>query len=265
MKSIVSRWSRNRLRIALAPHGLALLRHHGQPGKPVASKSIACDTRDWQSLMPLLERELADPAWRAPRVEVVLSNHFVRYVITPPPGKALSQSEEAALVGASFREIYGAETADWRIRVYSQPPEYGLVGAAIDESLAARFGEVFKHYADWTLRPLASLAAQHHSPQATDWWVLAEPGWVCLFHTVNGYWRYLSAQPVDAHWRRALPEMLDREARMAGSMPSTGHAHTVLIQSVGMGSAPPPVASGWDWRMTKPPSLEHGALALAMA
>lgn len=261
----MSRWSRDQLRIALVPNGVALLRHRGQPGKPVASKSIACDTRDWQSLMPLLERELAEPAWRAPRVEVVLSNHYVRYVITPPPGKALNQSEEAALVDASFREIYGAETADWRIRVYSQPPEYGLVGAAIDESLAARLSEVFKYPADWKLRPLASLAAQHHSHPATDWWVLAEPGWMCLFHTVNGYWRYLSAQPVDAHWRSALPGMLDREARMAGSVPPAGLAQTVLIQSMGMGSAPPPVASGWDWRITTQPNLEHGALALAMA
>ena len=79
----MSLWSREQLRIALAPTGLALLRHRGRPGKPVASKTLLSDTRDWQSLMPLLERELADAAWRAPRVEVVLSNHYVHARRTP--------------------------------------------------------------------------------------------------------------------------------------------------------------------------------------
>ena len=70
----MSLWSRDQLRVALTPGGLALVRHQGHPGKPVAKKSVACDARDWQSLLPLLERELADPAWRAAQVEVVLSN-----------------------------------------------------------------------------------------------------------------------------------------------------------------------------------------------
>lgn len=263
----MSRWSRDRLRIALAPKALALLRHNGHPHQPVASKSIACDTRDWQSLMLLLERELTDAAWHAPRVEVVLSNHYVRYVITPPPGKALSQSEEAALVAASFREIYGTEVTDWRIRVHSQPPEQGLMGAAIDESLAARVGEIFKrlNFTHWTLHPLATLAAQRNTRPA-DWWVLAEPGWVCLFHAVDGYWRSLSAQAVDANWPSALPEMLDRAARMAGSVrPPAGQTQTVLIQAVGLGPVTPPATNGWHWQMAKSSGIEHGMLALAMA
>ena len=259
----MSLWSREQLRIALAPTGLALLRHRGRPGKPVASKTLVSDTRDWQSLMPLLERELADSAWRAPRVEVVLSNHYVRYVLTSPPGKALSVPEEAALVGASFREIYGNEVADWRIRAHSQPPQFGLVGAAIDERLAVQLGEVLNrhNYPDWTLNPLATLAAQRKPNQIADWWVLAEPGWLCLFNAVGGYWRYVSGRPVDDHWQSHLPEILDREARMAGNQ--VGKSQTAFIQSVGAGHGTPPVAAGWNWRATQS-SLEHGVLALAM-
>jgi len=260
----VSLWSRDQLRIALAPHGLALLRHHGNPAKPVASKAVPCETRDWQSLMPLLERELADPAWRGARAEVVLSNQYVRYVLTPAPGKALSRLEEAALVAASFREIYGAESTDWRIRVQSQPPQFGLVGAAVDESLAIQIGDLMKrhHYTDWAFSPLASVVAQRHA-QAADWWVLAEPGWLCLFNAVSGYWRYLSSQPVDNTWRIRLPEILNREARMAGR-DQAGKTQTAFIQAVGVGSATPPVAAGWHWRVAPQNSLEHGALALAM-
>lgn len=261
----MSRWSREQLRVALTPGGLALLRHRGNPAKPVASKTLACDTRDWQSLMPLLERELADPAWRASRVEVVLSNQFVRFVLTPPPGKALSKLEEEALVGASFRDIYGQETTSWRIRVLSQPPQFGLVGAAIDESLATQLGEIFKrqNYPDWSLNPLASLAAHRYSTRAADWWVLAEPGWLCLFNAVGGYWLYLSSQPVDNHWQSSLPDILNREARMTGSI-DTGKPQTALIRSVGAGPGTPPVSSGWNWRMATSAHNVHGVLALAM-
>lgn len=262
----MSRSSHDRLRIALAPHALALVRLKGSAEHPVASKSIACDTRDWQSLMLLLEAELADASWHAPRVEVVLSNHFVRYVITPPSGKALKQSEEAALVNASLREIYGAEATEWRIRVHSQPPQYGLVGAAIDERLATRLDEILTRagLTHWHLQPLTTLAAQH-SNRTVDWWVLAEPGWVCLFHAVDGYWRYLSAQAVDANWPSTLPEMLDREARMAGLTRPAGKTQNVLIQAIGLSPVTPPATTGWHWQMAKSTTEERGALALAMA
>jgi len=262
----VSLWSRDQLRIALAPHGLALLRHQGNLQKPVASKSIACDARDWHNLLPLLERELSESAWRAPQVHVVLSNQYVRYVLTAPPGKALTREEEHALVGASFREIYGNEVADWRIRVYSQPPQFGLVGAAIDESLALLMGELFKrqHYLNWTLNPLATPASNQPGRVATDWWVLVEPGWMCLFNAAGDYWRYVSSQPVDDHWRSTLPDMLDHEARMAGESPA-GRIQTAFIQAIGVGHGTPPVAAGWNWRIGKSSNLEQGVLALAAA
>ena len=259
----MSLWSRDNLRIALAPNGLALLRYNGQPGKPSASKVIACDTRDWQSLMPLLEHELADPAWRAPHVEVVLSNHYVRYVLTSPPGKALSQIEEAALVAASFREIYGNEAIDWRIRTHSQPPQFGLVGAAIDEALGLQLGGLFaRHlFTDWALNPLATLAAHRNSRRLADWWVLIEPGWACLFNAEGRYWRYLSSQPIDEQWRNQLPEMLEREARMAGTQRGDKPL-TAMIQPVGVGHGALPVTPGWNWQMA-PQRSEHGVLALA--
>ena len=85
---------------------------------------------------------------------------------------------------------------------------------------------------------------------------------MCLFNSTGGYWRYLSSQAVDDNWRSVLPEMLDREARMAGD----NHAatQTAFIQSIGVGHGSPPQAEGWNWRLAKQSSLEHGVLALAM-
>lgn len=261
----MSLWSRDRLRIALAPGELALVRHQGNPAQPQASKSLSCEARDAQSLMPLLERELADPAWQASKVDVVLSSHFVRYVLTPPPGKALSQEEEAALVNASFREIYGTEISHWRVRVQSQPPQSGLIGAAMDESLALQLEEIFKRLnrTDWSVHPLASIAAHSKAFRPADWWVLAEPGWLSLFNALDGHWHYLSGQPAGEDWRNDLPDILDRETRMAGTAP-TDKPRTALIQSVGIAHGAPPATPGWAWRIA-PHGNARGALALATA
>jgi hypothetical protein len=259
----VSLWSRDRLRIALAPGGLALVRHRGNPAKPVASKTVESASRDWKSLLPLLERELADATWRAAQIEVVLSNQFVRLVLTAPPGKALKQIEEAALASSSLREIYGDEAQAWRVRVQSQPPQFGLVGAALDETLAAQLGALFTRVGckDWSLRPLASIASGRSA--RTDWWVLAEPGWLCIFMQAGGYVQHLSCRPVNDDWRATLPELLSREASSAGFAPARG-TQSALIQTVGIGHVTPPAAPGWNWRVMSHNSSERGVIALAM-
>ncbi|MHB1077748.1 MAG: hypothetical protein ACYCZG_17235, partial [Thiobacillus sp.] len=111
----MSRWSADSLRIALAPGEAALLRTRGTP----ASRVLATEERSAASLLPLLDEALADPDWHARRVEVVLSQHFVRHVLTPPPGRTLSRAEERALVGASLRNIYGDEALQWNVQVLS--------------------------------------------------------------------------------------------------------------------------------------------------
>jgi hypothetical protein len=259
----VSLWSRDQLRIALAPGGLALVRHRGNPGKPLASKTVESESRDWKSLLPLLERELADAAWRAPQIEVVLSNQYVRLVLSSPPGKALKQDEETALVGASLRDIYGDDAVHWRVRVQSQPPQFGLVGAAIDESLASQLGALFKRIGckHWALRPLASIASGRNV--RTDWWVLAEPGWLCVFLQSGGHVQHLSCRPVGDDWRAHLPELLNREAGSAG-LPSARGTQTALIQAVGIGHVTPAAAPGWNWRVATHNGNERGVLALAM-
>ena len=112
----MSPWSAEPLRIALAPGEVALRHEHD-------TRVLTTHERSAASVLPLLDEALSDPIWRSRRVEVVLSQHFVRHVLTPPTAKALSRAEEHALVAASLREIYGDEAAHWRVEVHSQPPK----------------------------------------------------------------------------------------------------------------------------------------------
>lgn len=254
----MSLWSADPLHIALAPGEVALLGGH-------ESRLLATEARNAASLLPLLDEALADPVWPRRRVEVVLSQQFVRQVLTPPPGKALARDEEAALVAASLREIYGNEAAGWRVAVHSQPPHAGLVGAAMDadflqqlEALLARHG-----CRNVTITPLASRGVRRLPTRFDGWWIGVEPGWATLMGASNGVWQHVAAQPLDTEWRAALPEWLAREAECA----AVPIARQVWLQPFGLGAvgtvAPDSVtADGWHWHTLPHDAQAHGATAL---
>lgn len=251
----MSRWSAETLRIALAPGEAALLRTRGTS----TSRVLAAGERDAASLLPLLDEALADPDWHGRRVEVVLSQHFVRHVLTPPPGKALSRAEERALAGASLRNIYGDEALQWNVQALSQPPQHGLIGAAMDASFIQQLDALLARHGfrEVTIRPLASVAAQHLPGKFAGWWALVEPGWLTLFGSANGIWHHLGGQPVGDDWVDALPDLIEREALSAPqALPSA-----VWIQAVGTGPIPKPAAG--DWQMLPYDPDTRGALALA--
>jgi hypothetical protein len=253
----VSLWSADSLRIALVPGEAALLCARNTP----ASRVLTTPDHSAASLLPLLDEALADPAWRSRRVEVVLSQHFVRHVLTPPPGKALSRSEERALVAASLREIYSDEADRWNVQVVSQPPQYGLVGAAVDASFIQQLDALLARHGfrEVTIRPLSSIAARRLPKKFTGWWALVEPGWLTLFGGAKGAWQHIAGQPIDANWAIALPDLIEHAAGLT-TMPPTS---AVRIQAVGTGTVSSPVSGNQHWQVLPHDSQALGALALA--
>jgi len=253
----VSLWSAETLRIALAPGEVALRRSRGEP----TNRVLTTGERGAASLLLLLDEALSDPAWHSRRVEVVLSQHFVRHVLTPSPGKTLSRIEEQALVAASLREIYGDEVSQWRIQVLSQPPQQGLVGAAVDESFAQQLDALLARHGcrDVTINPLVSLAARRLPKNFQGWWVLAEPGWLSLFGKANGAWQHFVGQPIDDNWAASLPELIEREAGLkAPPLPAA-----VWVQALGIGAVSTPAPNNGDWHVLPQNSQTRGTLALA--
>ena len=252
----MSRWSADLLHIALAPGEVALL-----GGRE--SRLLAVEVRNAASLLPLLDEALADPVWPRRRVEVVMSQQFVRQVLTPPPGKALARTEEAALVAASLREIYGDEAAGWRVAVHSQPPHAGLVGAAVDADFMQQLEALLARHncRNVTITPLASRAVRRLPARFDGWWVGVEPGWATLMGASAGIWQHLAAQPLDADWRTALPEWLAAEAECA----AVPIARQVWLQPFGLGavgSIAPASPDGWQWHTLPHDAQAHGATAL---
>ena len=249
----MSRWWAEPLRIALAPGEAALLRDDKQLVLSTPERSAA-------ALLPLLDAALADAAWHGPGVEVVLSQHFVRHVLTPPPRKAISQAEERALVAAALRNIYGDAASAWQIEVHSQPPQYGLLGAAVDatftqqlDALLARHG-----FRDISIRPLASIAATRLPAKLDGWWALVETGWLSLFNASRGIWQSVAAQPIDTGWSTQLSELIARES-VGDALPN------VWIQGFGVGTVATPDGDHARWQVLPHDNRTRGALSLIAA
>lgn len=248
----MSLWSPKTLRIALAPGEVAL--HDGR-----SSRALTADSRSAMSLLPLVDEMLSDPAVKCRRAEVVLSQHFVRQVITPPPGKALSRTEEMALVTASLNDIYGDEAAGWRVAVHSQPPHAGLVGAAINAELVQQLEALLLQHGcrDFSIAPLASSAVRRLPARFDGWWLGVEPGWATLFGCVRGIWQHQAAQPIDGDWRNAMTEWLAREAECTAA-PIT---RAVSLQPFGVGAVGAMATEGWRWTLLPHDAQANGAAA----
>ena len=252
----MSRWLADSLRIACAPGEVALRRTRGTP----ASRTLTTDDRNAASLLPLLEEALADSNWHARRVEVVISQRLVRHVLTPAPGKTLSRAEERALVIGSLRNIYGDEALQWQVQIMSQPPQHGLIGAAMDATFIEQLGELLKRHGfqNIAIRPLASVAAHHLPRQYSGWWVLAEPGWVSVLGGTTHHWQHVAAMPADTDWLAGLPDLIKRETEMTtASLPAA-----VWIQPVGLGAVSAPIATSTRWQVLPHNSQASGALAM---
>jgi len=248
----VSRWSAEPLRIALAPGEIALAR---------GARTHVHETgaRDALALLPALDDLLADAAWRTRSVEVVLSQHFVRHVLTPPPGKALPPDEERALVTAGLREIYGEPAQDWAVRVHSQPPHAGLLGAAIDGAFAHALDALLmrRGFRRIAIRPLASLAARHAPRTVNGWWLLAEPGWLGVFGGADGCWRHVAGFPVGEGWQATLPDLVARERGAAfAELPAA-----VWLHGLGVGALDTPRDAGLRWQTLPHDARLRGARA----
>lgn len=252
----MSRSSTKSLRIALAPGEIALSRPHVLP----ATRMLVTPDTALLSLLPLLDEALADPTWRHARADVVVSQHFVRHVVTRPPGKALSRDEEHALVAGSLSDIYGDAVQGWRIEVISQPPQFGLLGAAMDVQFLEQLEALLTRHGvrDIAIHPLASVAAHHLPRNYAGWWVLAEPGWLSLFAGTGSAWQHVAAQPASAEWQALLPDLVAREAGMTTSIP----ASAVWLQAVGTGPVRAPVGGDFQWHVLPHNHEAHGALAL---
>jgi hypothetical protein len=187
----------DRLLLSLEPHALAAVRATAR-GKVLARQRFEADPaygqEPWHGVLETLRREAR--AWQAARarVEVVLSNHFVRYAIVAPQDAA-SEAELASLARFQFAKIHGDRAKSWEVRV-SRSRGAPQLACAVDAGLVAELKACFAAGKARLVSVQPHLMSafnrwRRRIPKEGAWLALGEPDRVCLALLGAGGWRAL--------------------------------------------------------------------------
>ena len=119
---------RNRISVFLSPHRVELVRLQrrvkpGRAERQVAACERAGERSAWGAALAQLKRML--PTGTGADIDILLSNHFVRYAAIPPQSKIETPAELQAYAAFQMREIYGERATEWELSISSWDPVTG--------------------------------------------------------------------------------------------------------------------------------------------
>lgn len=225
----MSRLWPDRVSLAITPARIVLVRTHGllRP-KVVAKSSVAVPgagiENGWQPALDTLAKIMrTDAQWQAAAVDVVVSNHFVRYQIIPWSAVITSAAVRAAYVRESFGQVYGDSTATWAYSVSSTRHGAAWFASAIDQPLLTQLEDAVGQ-GQSKLRSVvpylmpAFNRARRMLKDKNMWFVQLEPNRLLLMLVIDGRWQAVSSHQLSAgQWQTQLPLLLEREWHLHGS------------------------------------------------
>lgn len=234
---------RDRLRIVLAPHQVSLVRiRRGWSPRVDVQRTLACTaaqstTTPWQAALAILAAALPEFSARPGDVEVILSNHFVRYALIPHSDQINSAAEEQALARHHYTRLYGASADSWVLRLSDAGADPGArLASAVDAGLLQGLNELLRS-GKLTLSSIQpNLMAAFNGLRAqlatSTWFTLIEPGRLCLARLENSQWRTLKTIKIGAAWLPELLTLLERERLLAG-IDTTADSTPVYVYAPG--------------------------------
>lgn len=248
---------RDHLRIALCPDRVVMLRiKRGLRPHCSAKLTIPCDAgQGWEGALARLAEALKKPEWQNAKATVILSNHFVRYQAVPWSDQLSRDEERAALMRHCFSEVYGPAVASWELRWSGDQPGLPWLASAVEKSLLDRLRETLKPAGLrlYSVQPYLMAALNGWRKEFTgtrQWFVLGEPGRICVSQFQGGGWRSIRSHRIEGAWKDEAPLILEREMLLAEGDGTP--QEILLLAPEGLGSA-----GGAAWRVRQ---LQPGLL-----
>lgn len=241
---------RDELRVGLCPDRLVLARSVIATDEPVRRlRSLAGENKD-------------------ANLTVILSNHFVRYALLPWSAELRGESEWLAYAQHSFTRTYGAAAAGWRIRLCPTGRRKPWIACAADAALLDSLDELRAGRGAARLvsvQPylMSAFNARRGTLGVGDaWFVLQERGRLTLGLILQGIWAQIRTRNVQAGWREALPDLIERE-HAASKAPAC--EQIVLCSEEGLGEGPAKLGRFPISDATLRPGMALGLREYAMA
>ena len=173
----------------------------------------------WQAAVDALQRFTATPAAGRGALDVVLSNHFVRYLLLPWSAQIASVEEFRNYAGAMFEEIHGEAASQWDVTVSAEPAGAPRLAAAVDrfllEAIRAALAPTRLRLASVQPYQMAAYNRVARSRTGRDFvFMLLEADRACIVAAQQGKWCHVgtAAAPEPAP---ALSSLLAREMQLA--------------------------------------------------
>ncbi len=257
----MSLWSPDRLLIGLYPDRLLWLRHDARL-RVRDRRSVAVATEPgqarWSGATTALTRALATTEAKRARATVVLSNHFVRYALVPWSLHAAADAQRCELARYGFSQIYGRAVEEWSVQVSDGGIGGCGVGSAVDRALLASVdaaGAAARISIDSVQPHLMAAFNRFHAQlgRRPHWFVVVEPGALCVALLARGRWQRLVCRRGDEDWAKALRSLLMQEACLGGTSAAT---REVLIYAPGMAARRVGVPGEWRLRYLSLPATQ---------
>lgn len=249
---------RDELRVVLAPERVVLVRlgwaftRRGLTRRVMAKTAVDCahaagGETSWEAAIRALETELPRLLNGKAVAKVILSNHFMRYVLMPWSETLSDAAEEEAYARHCFRQLYGAPAEHWELRLSPARAGQSQLVSAVDARLLAALREVFERNAVAleSVQPLLMAAYNNCHPilhKRSAWFVMVEPGCLCLALLQHGRWASVRTMRIGSDWQNTLSLTLERETFLAEPGMET---QTVFLWAPELGKTALPVSGRW--------------------
>lgn len=192
-------------------------------------KTVDCAGAGWQPALEALREALTHPNLQPAEATVVLSNHFVRYLLILWNPALAGEREELAFARARFVQVYGEAAQGWVLRL-SGGGAFDLDGAgapqiaaAIErpllDGLGALLGSSPLRLRSIQPQFMAVVNGARARLPGNAWLAVAEPGRVLLGLLRGGHWQSLRGRPLNGE-PAALAPMLEQERLLLGLEPA---------------------------------------------
>jgi hypothetical protein len=207
------------VRISVAPHRVALLRiSRGLTPRVIERKRIDCDPDGGsEAALEALRELLAQPNIAPAPASVVLSSHFVRYLVLPWSAQLVTPDDELGFAGARCVQVFGGAAQDWVVRLSPAPAGRARLAAAADRPLGENLSAAIAASPLKLVSLQPALMAQFNAARRTigddAWLVLVERGRLLIAWIAGGEWRSVRARAIDGG-PLALAPLLEQERRL---------------------------------------------------
>jgi hypothetical protein len=151
------------------------------------------------------------------QVSIVIADSFVKYMLLPWNAALKTEDQWLALARHRLATVYGAQAAEWEVKLTATAPQGARLACAIERSLVAAIAErcVAARVDLVSVQPFLVAGFNQIRDLAgagSCWLVVEEPGRLTLAYLHKGAWIAVRSRRVDERWRAVLPEIIERES-----------------------------------------------------